>query len=210
MSSRIFVVTGTDTGVGKTVFSAALVAALDGCYWKPVQAGLDGRTDSETVRRLSGLPADRILPEARRLKLAASPHLGAAAENISIDRVVLTIPEVKRPLVIEGAGGVMVPLSPHLLEIELFASWEEPVIVCARTALGTINHTLLTVEALRRRRVPIHGIAFIGDEEREVEATICELGHVARLGRLPRIRRLGRRALAEAFAEGFDMREFLD
>ncbi len=207
--SVAFVVTGTDTDVGKTVFAAALVAALDGCYWKPVQAGTADGTDSETVQKLSGLPRARILPEARKLKMAASPHLSAAAENTEITRLGLDLPIVDRPLVIEGAGGVLVPLSAHLMQINLFASWEVPVIVCARTSLGTINHTLLTVEALRRRRVAVHGVAFIGDAEPDVETTICELGRVVRLGRLEHVRPLNRQALATAFAAGFDVGDFL-
>ncbi len=134
-----FVVTGTDTGVGKTVFSAALAAALGASYWKPVQSGLEAETDSETVRRLSGLSQDRILPEAYRLKLPASPHIAAAREGIGIEASRLAIPARPGPLVIEGAGGLLVPLAPDLLQIDLFASWGLPVILCALTSLGTIN-----------------------------------------------------------------------
>src|SRR5262249_32504621 len=100
------VVTGTDTGIGKTVFSTALVGALDGCYWKPVQSGLEEETDSEIVGRLSGLAADRILPERYRLKTPASPHLAAEIDGITIDPERLQLPEVSHPLVIEGAGGL--------------------------------------------------------------------------------------------------------
>ena len=203
-----FIVTGTDTGIGKTVFSAALVAALDGVYWKPVQAGLDGPTDAQTVQRLSGLPADRMMPEMFRLSRPLSPHLAAEAEGIAIRRRMLDLPDVSRPLVVEGAGGLLVPLSRQLIQIDVFGAWEIPVILCARTTLGTINHTLLSLEALRRRRVAVHGVAFIGDEQREVEETIETLGHVRRLGRLARLKRVTKRTLARAFEEGFDAREF--
>ncbi|MFZ1110397.1 MAG: dethiobiotin synthase [Rhodomicrobium sp.] len=179
--SRAFVVAGTDTGIGKTVFSAALAGALDGYYWKPVQAGLDGETDSEAVRRLSGLPRGRVLPEAYRLKLPASPHIAAAREGVAIEAARLSPPACPGPLVIEGAGGLLAPLSPSLLPIDLFASWGFPVILCARTALGTINHTLLSLEAMARRGIAVHGVAFIGDPSEEAERTIMELGKVCEI-----------------------------
>jgi len=205
---RGFIVAGTDTGIGKTVFSAALVRALDGCYWKPVQAGLEEETDAAAVRRLSGLGADRILPGAYALKMPASPHIAAEAEGIDIRQRNLGLPETERPLVVEPAGGLMVPMSPRLLQIDLIAFWGLPVILCARTALGTINHTLLSLEAMRRRRIPVHGVAFIGNMEPAVEATIARLGHVQRLGRLPHLPKLDAAALATAFATGFDIAGF--
>jgi dethiobiotin synthetase len=206
--SDAFVITGTDTGIGKTVFAAALVGALDGSYWKPVQAVLDGETDSDAVRRLSGLSPDRVLPEAYRLAMPASPHIAAAREGIEIDPKRLALPCSERPLIVEGAGGAMVPLSAELLQIDQFAAWRKPVIVCARTELGTINHTLLTIEALRRREVTLHGVAFIGGPETEVEATIVSLGQVQRLGRLQHVEPLLADTLAAAFREGFDIRDF--
>lgn len=108
MSPR-FVVSGTDTGIGKTIFSAALTHALQAYYWKPVQSGLDEETDSEVVERLGGVSRARILPEAYRLKMPASPHLSARLENVTIDPERLIPPETGGPLVIEGAGGLLVP-----------------------------------------------------------------------------------------------------
>src|SRR5438105_3064970 len=151
-----FVVTGTDTDIGKTVFAAGLAAMLGARYWKPVQAGLPG--DSETVAELAGV---EIVPEAYRLKLAASPHQAAAEEGISIDPNFLVPPE--GPVVIEGAGGLMVPLTRQTLFIDVFARWRIPLILCARTKLGTINHTLLSIAAIRSRNIPLHGVAFIGE-----------------------------------------------
>jgi dethiobiotin synthetase len=203
-----FIVTGTDTGIGKTVFSAALVRALDGYYWKPIQAGLEGETDSDAVRRLSKLPRERILPEAYRLRLPASPHLAAAREGIAIEARYLTPPVCAGPLVIEGAGGLLVPLSDELLQIDQFACWGLPVILCARTTLGTINHTLLSLEALAARRMRVHGIAFIGDAAEEVENTIVAFGRARRLGRLPHIEHLDQSRLAAAFRAGFDLAAF--
>ncbi|MBC7832770.1 MAG: ATP-dependent dethiobiotin synthetase BioD, partial [Hyphomicrobium sp.] len=206
------VVAGTDTDVGKTVFAAALVAALDGYYWKPVQAGLDGETDAEIVRRLSGLPAERVLPEVYRLTMAASPHLAAERDGVEIDFEGLANAPVfaqDRAVVIEGAGGLLVPLTRTLLQIELFARWDAPVVLVASTRLGTINHSLLSVEALKRRRIPLLGIAFVGEENADSERTITEMGGVRHLGRLPVLDPLDAGLLREAFAERFNAADFL-
>lgn len=203
--SATFVIAGTDTNVGKTVFSAALAGALGARYWKPIQSGLDGETDADAVRRLGGLGAEAILPSVHMLRTPASPHIAARIDGVDIRRPELDFPAADGPLVVETAGGVMVPLSSHLLQIDVLASWQRPVILCARTALGTINHSLLTLEALRRRRVPVHGVAFIGDPEPEVERTIVDLGHTRRLGRLPLISPLDAGSLKVAFAAAFDV-----
>jgi dethiobiotin synthetase len=204
--SRAIVVTGTDTGIGKTHFAAALAGALDGYYWKPVQAGLPA--DSATVAALSGLSLDRILPEAYRLAAPLSPHRAAELEGVAIDTAGLLPPVTNLPLVIEGAGGVLVPLDRETLYADLFARWRLPVVLCARTGLGTINHSLLAIEALRARGVPILGIAFVGDANADNEATVAAFGRVRRLGRLPWFDRLDRAALTGAFAENFDLADF--
>lgn len=207
MKTRI-VVTGTDTGIGKTIFSAALTDALDGCYWKPVQSGLDEETDSETVARLGRLSSDRVLPEAYRLATPASPHLSARIDGVTLRPEGLLPPGVERPLVIEGAGGLLVPLTERTVFADVFARWQIPVVLCARTGLGTINHTLLSLEALRRRAIPILGVAFIGDAQEDSEAVISELGAVRRLGRLPRLDPLTPDRLRHAFAENFNIADF--
>jgi dethiobiotin synthetase len=203
------VVTGTDTGIGKTVFSAGLARLLNGYYWKPVQAGLEGETDSSVVRRLAELPADRILPECWRLKSPASPHLAAERDGVEIDPAALSPPSVSRPLVIEGAGGLMVPLTRHQLFIDVFSRWQIPLVLCARTALGTLNHTLLSLEALRRRAVPMVGVALIGDAHPDNERTLGEMGGVPIIGRLPRLDPLTPSTLAAAFAAAFRRESFL-
>lgn len=203
-----FVVTGTDTGVGKTVFSAALAESIGAFYWKPVQAGLDESSDTDTVAGLSGLPADRILPEAYRLTTPCSPHRAANLEGIEIDPASLRLPEVAGPLVVEGAGGAAVPLRADYLYLDLFAEWGAPVIVVARTALGTINHSLLTIEALRSRGIAIHGIAFVGEPHQDTEAVICRMSGVKRLGRLPFLQRLESEALHAAFGANFRLEDF--
>lgn len=208
MSGQVTVVTGTDTDVGKTVFVAALAGALGARYWKPVQAGLDPSSDAERVAFLSGLPAEHILPEAYRLTTPCSPHRAAEIDGVTIDPSRLALPQVAGPLVVEGAGGVLVPVTPELLFADLFARWGVPVVLVARTALGTINHSLLSIEALRRRGVPILGIAFVGDAQGDSEATIARIGGVKRLGRLPLIDPLDAVTLAAAFAAAFDLDDF--
>jgi len=201
------VVTGTDTDIGKTVFAAGLTAALGARYWKPVQAGLADGSDAASVVTL-GVPADHVLPEAYRLTTPCSPHLAAEIDRVTIDPDRLALPEVDGPLVVEGAGGVMVPVTRDLIFADLFARWNKPVVLVARTGLGTINHSLLSIEALRSRAVPILGIAFVGDPVEDSEATIATLGKVRRLGRLPRLDPLNAATLAEAFAANFDLETF--
>jgi dethiobiotin synthetase len=196
-----FVVTGTDTDVGKTVFCAGLAGLLGARYWKPVQAGFP--TDSQTVAALAGV---EILPEAYRLKLAASPHQAAEEEGIAIDPDRLVPPE--GPLVIEGAGGLMVPLTRQALFIDVFARWQIPLILCARTKLGTINHTLLSLAAIRARSIPLQGVAFIGEANDESERIITEIGQVKRLGRLPVMEPLSAGRLADVFAKAFQRLDF--
>lgn len=203
-----FIVTGTDTDVGKTVFAAALAGLLGGWYWKPVQAGLDGGTDAARVAELSGLPQGRVLPEAYRLATPCSPHRAAQIDGIVIDPARLALP-VQRPLVVEGAGGALVPLRHDWLMADQFALWGLPVIIVARTALGTINHSLMTLEALRARRVAVHGIAFVGEGNEGSEQTICLIGQVPRLGRLDWLGGLDAETLRTAFANAFRKEDFL-
>ncbi|HEV7821381.1 MAG TPA: dethiobiotin synthase [Burkholderiales bacterium] len=206
--TNAIVITGTDTDIGKTVFCAALAGAIDADYWKPVQAGIEGGTDATGVVEL-GVPAERVLPERYRLLTPASPHYAARLDSITIEENALTIPENReRPLVIEGAGGLMVPVNDTTLFIDIFARWNLPVVLCARTALGTINHSLLSIEAMKRRNIPILGIAFIGDENAESERIICALGGVRRLGRLPWLSPLTRETLQTAFRQSFNIADF--
>ena len=208
--TRRIVVTGTDTGIGKTVFSAGLSGALDASYWKPVQSGLDGETDSDTVRRLSGLTAERILPERYRLVTPASPHLAAEIDGVAIDPDQLALPTTPGPLVIEGAGGLMVPLTHELTFLDMFARWRVPLVLCARTTLGTINHTLLSIAAIRARDIPLLGVAFIGDENSDSERTIVAMGRTRHIGRLPRLTHLDAGTLRAAFAAHVDLAGFRD
>ena len=205
---NVIVVTGTDTDVGKTVFAAGLAGVIGAFYWKPVQAGTDDGTDRERVARLSGLPVERIIPEAYRLATPCSPHRAAEIDGVRIDLDRLALPRVEGPLVVEGAGGVLVPIVGATTFADLFARWYVPVVLVARTALGTINHSLLSIEALRARGVAVRGVAFVGESVPDSEATIVRLGGVKRLGRLPVLDRLDADTLAAAFAANFDPADF--
>ncbi|HEY0219373.1 MAG TPA: dethiobiotin synthase [Afipia sp.] len=206
--NRRIVVTGTDTDVGKTVFAAGLADLLKADYWKPIQAGLDGETDTQLVMRLGGLVSERIVPERYRLTTPASPHYAAERDGVHIDTAALDPPDTTQRLVIEGAGGLMVPLSRTVLNIDLFARWRFPVVLCARTALGTINHSLLSIEALRARDIRILGIAFIGEENTDSETIVCEMGKVKCLGRLPFVSPLSQGTLRAAFTSAFTTGDF--
>ncbi|GAA2865621.1 dethiobiotin synthetase [Aminobacter niigataensis] len=208
--SQAIVVTGTDTGIGKTVFAAGLTDLLDGTYWKPVQSGIEKETDSQVVARLAQLSPDRVLPEAWRLKEPLSPHRAAELDGVEIDADALILPTTNRPLVVEGAGGLMVPVNRRTFYIDVFARWRAPVVLCARTGLGTINHTLLSIEALRSHAIPLLGIAFIGDEMADTQRTIAEMGKVRVLGRLPRLDQLTPETLAEAMRANFKTADFLE
>lgn len=202
-----FIVTGTDTDVGKTVVAAGLAAHLRARYWKPVQAGLEGETDSETVARLAAGKAE-VLPEAYRLTTPCSPHEAARIDGVTIDPARLALPPGNGPLVVEGAGGVLVPHAEDLLAADLFVLWGLPAILVARTELGTINHSLLSLEALRARGITVHGIVFSGEANPASEKAIICIGGVRNLGRLPRLDPLTAETLAVAFAANIDLDAF--
>ncbi|MFT4055427.1 MAG: dethiobiotin synthase [Novosphingobium sp.] len=205
----IIIITGTDTGIGKTVFAAALAGALHAHYWKPVQAGIEEEgPDAQRVGFLGGLPEGNVLPEAYNLTTPCSPHLAAEIDGVTIDTARLALPEVDAPLVVEGAGGALVPISRTETYADQFARWGAPVVLVARTMLGTINHSLLSIEALRARGVEVLGVAFVGDAVEDSEATICAMGEVKRLGRLPRLDPLTPETLAAAFAANFRLEDF--
>lgn len=155
-------VAGADTDVGKTVAAACLVRALDGDYWKPVQAGISDGTDTATVARLTGLSADRLHPPAYEFAEPLPPHQAARLEGVAIDMERFQLPRTKRPLVVEGAGGLLVPLNDRHTMIDLIVRLGLPVVLVTRSGLGAINHTLLSLEALNARAVPIIGVIVNG------------------------------------------------
>ncbi len=206
--SEACVITGTDTDVGKTVVAAMLMLALGANYWKPIQCGVAEGVDTKLAQKMTGLPTDRFFAERYIFTEALSPHRAAEIDHVKIDMDELEPPESEAPLLIEGAGGLMVPLTRGNLQVNLFKRWNVPVILVARTGLGTLNHTLLSLEALWARDIPIHGIAFVGDENHDNMRTIAEISGERILGRLPILPEINERTLMAAFAENFRLKDF--
>ena len=190
-----FFVTGTDTDVGKTVVSAWLLVHLDACYWKPVQAGAEPETDSATVRRLAEVEADRIVPEAYLLSEPIAPHEAAQRSGIAIDMAKLVPPPCDRPLVVEGAGGLMVPLTDEAYVVDLATELHLPLILVTRSTIGTINHTLLSLEAIRRRGLPLAGVVINGPETPHNRAAIERYGQVEVIAEIPWLETVSRSTL---------------
>ncbi len=172
-------VTGTDTGVGKTLVSAVLVRQLGASYWKPIQTGTELDSDSDTVRALSGCGPERILPNAVALPAPLSPNQAAEAAGTCIRFEDIRRPVATGPLVMEGAGGVLVPVDDRHFLVDLMVRLPAPVVVAARSGLGTLNHTLLTLEALRRRELEVFAVVLIGDPHP------LNARDIARFGRVP-------------------------
>lgn len=166
-----FVVVGIGTDVGKTVVSAIFTKALNAFYWKPVQAGDLHFTDTDKVSSYVG-ESFKSFPEKWRLKTPASPHFAAEIDQVTIKKEDFKIPE-ETPLIIEGAGGLMVPLnSEGLLYLDLIEDWKIPVILVSRHYLGSINHTLMSIESLKSRSIQIEMVVFNGDENNATESII--------------------------------------
>jgi len=179
------VVCGTDTDIGKTVVSAWLVQGLGARYWKPVQSGLEGGGDSQRLRQLLDLPPQRVIPESYRLSQPVSPHWAAEQDGVQIDPALLTLPACPGPLVIETAGGVLVPLRRDWLQIEQLQRWQLPVLLVGRSGLGTLNHCLLSLEALRHRGIPVLGLVLNGPPHPDNPRTLEQLTGLPVLAELP-------------------------
>jgi len=189
-------VTGTDTNVGKTVASACLVGAWNAGYWKPIQTGLaDDPGDSATVTALAGLPPERVPAPVYALQAPLSPHAAAAAERVTIELEAIARPASRQFLVVEGAGGILVPLNRSALMIDLIGRLGLPAILVARSALGTINHTLLSLGALRARQVPVAGVVMNGPPDAGNRRAIEQFGRVRVLAELPRVEPLDAAAI---------------
>jgi dethiobiotin synthetase len=204
-------VTGTDTNVGKTLLSALLVAARDGIYWKPIQTGASEGTDRQTVIKLAEIPESRALPECYRFDPPVSPHLAAEASGVKIDLARIQAPaDLSRPVVAEGAGGILVPINDSELMLDLARHLGFPIVIAARAALGTINHTLLTVRALLCAKIPIKGVVMIGHRNKDNERSIEHFGATPVLGSIPWLDTIHRDALLTVFRNSFDRQYFQD
>jgi dethiobiotin synthase len=181
-----FFVTGTDTGVGKTLTCAVLALALEAWYWKPIQSGVANDTaDSDTVKALSGLPDCYFCPSQYVFPASLSPHQAAELAGVTIEIQNCKTPPVKGPLIVEGAGGLFVPLNQDTSIMHLIKFLHLPVIIVSRGTLGTINHTLLSIEALRNRNIPILGVVFSGELNLENQVSIEKWGEVKTLFHIP-------------------------
>jgi dethiobiotin synthetase len=209
MSQRFFI-TGTDTGIGKTVVSALLCAALNALYWKPIQTGTREGADRSMVIKLAQLARNRALPEAYRFAPPVSPHLAAERARVRIDLRKIKIPRIEphENLIIEGAGGVLVPINEKQLMVHLMARLNLPVLLVARTSLGTINHTLLSLVALRAASLEIAGVILVGKKNIDNHQAIEHYGKIRIIGFVPPLAQLNRKTLLQTFQKHFDRDAF--
>jgi dethiobiotin synthetase len=178
------IVAGNGTDVGKTIASAVLTTKLQADYWKPVQCGFPGACDSSVIGQLVDSRQHRIHPSSYFLKAFLSPHHAARLENIEIDTSKIIPPSTDRMLVIESVGGIMASLTTTTLTIDLFEQWEAQWVLVCKHYLGSINHTLLTIEALKRRGIKLLGLIFNGEPNPDSEAVIIANSRLPVIGRL--------------------------
>jgi dethiobiotin synthetase len=209
MPNRFFI-TGTDTNVGKTLVSALLCAALDAIYWKPIQTGTREGTDRATVMRLAALPRDRTIPEIYNFAPPVSPHLAARRAGVRIALRNIRLPRIgaSENLIVEGAGGALVPINATQLMTHLMKHLRLPVLLVSRTSLGTINHTLLSVAALRAARIDLRGVIMSGAPNLENRRAIEHYGNVQVIGALPLLEKINRATLVQVFRKTFDRKVF--
>lgn len=195
-----FFVTGTDTEIGKTVVSSMLTIGLGGTYWKPIQSGLQEETDTQFVQRVTELGSDHFLPENYRLNEPLSPHASAAIDGVEITMQDITIPDYQHgPLIAEGAGGLLVPINDRHMIIDLIDRLKLSVVLVVRSELGTLNHTFLSLEALRKRQIPILGVVMNGPKNRSNRKAIERYGNVEILTELEPMEEITPARLKEEF-----------
>lgn len=190
-----YFITGTDTEVGKTVAAAWMMMMLDGVYWKPVQSGLEGPVDRRTVQTLTGFDDSRFYPSRLELSQPLSPHEAAWRDGVRINLDDFELPAARRPMIVEGAGGVLVPLNEKEFMIDLIARLGLPAVLVCRSTLGTINHTLLSLEALRARDIPVAGLIVSGSKTPHNRAALEEYGRVPIIAEIDELNPLNRAAL---------------
>jgi dethiobiotin synthetase len=195
MNKRPIFITGIGTGIGKTIVSAILVEKLQADYWKPIQAGDLEQSDTITVKKLVSNPISYFYPEAYRLTQPFSPHKAAALDGIEIDPAKIIIPETDSQLIIEGAGGLMVPLNDNFLMIDLIKQLDAEVILVSRNYLGSINHSLLSIEALHNRGITIKAIIFNGLIDEYSEKAITSRAKTGIIFHIPQFELLNKQAV---------------
>ena len=207
---RGFFVTGTDTNVGKTVLSALLCAGLPGIYWKPIQTGAVEGTDRRMVSSWTGIKEEDLPAEVYLFDDPVSPHLAAqrASAEIDLERIMLPKVTAGMPLIVEGAGGVMVPVNAHQFMTDLMRHLALPVVVAARSTLGTINHTLLSLYQLRDAGLSIRGVVLIGPPNADNKEAIERYGNVQVVGEIPPLEAVKKDTLRHVFANHFAREAF--
>ncbi len=181
---RGYFIAGTDTDVGKTVAASWLMIHLGADYWKPVQSGTK-EVDVKTVEQISGMTSDHFHPSTYELIDPLSPHEAAKRMGIALDQNRFQLPQSPRPIIAEGAGGLLVPINEKFLVIDLIAKLGLPIILVARSRLGTINHTLLSLEAIRARNLPLLGVVMNGVLMPHNKEAIETYGKVKVLAEIP-------------------------
>lgn len=201
-----FFVTGTDTGIGKTVVSAMLTLGLKARYWKPVQSGLEEQTDTEFVRELTGLGDQYFAEETFRLNEPMSPHASAEIDGVTIHLDDFELPDAgpNGRLIVEGAGGLYVPLNDQDIMTDLIQYFDLPALIVARSELGTLNHTLLSIEHLRNRDIPIIGVIMNGPKHESNRKTIEHFGEVPVIAEIEKMDSLSPETLEDLFNELFE------
>ena len=185
-----FIICGTDTDIGKTLISSFFVRGLNSFYWKPIQSGIESRTDSETVAQLAQVSRDKIIKEAYVFTKPLSPHWASEIDQKTINFDRLRIPKVKDALIVETAGGLMVPITRHFLQIDQIKQWNLPVILVCKSTLGTLNHTLLSIEALKRRNIEILGLVVNGEKHLDNPKTLVDFSGIPLITEFPYIKKM--------------------
>ena len=196
-----FIICGTDTDVGKTLISSFFVRGLQSFYWKPIQSGIEAETDSQSIFRLSGVKKEKILKEAYIFNKPVSPHWAAEIDGKKIAMNLLDLPPIDGSLVIETAGGIMVPITRNYLQIEQIKKWDLPVIIVCRSSLGTLNHTLLTIEALKKRNIKILGLIINGEKHLDNPKTLQEFSNLPIIAEFPRLSNIDKNNLDRLWQE---------
>jgi len=182
-----FIICGTDTDIGKTLISSFFVKGLNSYYWKPIQSGIESQTDSQTVEQLAQVSKEKIIKEAYVFTKPLSPHWAAEIDKKTINFDILSLPKVKDSLIVETAGGLMVPITRNFLQIDQIKQWNLPVILVCKSSLGTLNHTLLSIEALKRRNIEILGLVVNGEKHLDNPKTLVDFSGIPLIAEFPYI-----------------------
>ena len=185
-----FVICGTDTDIGKTLISAFFVRGLNASYWKPIQSGIESPTDSQIVEKLTKVNKEKIINEAYVFTKPVSPHWAAEIDQRIINLMFLKLPKVDGSLIIETAGGLMVPITRNFLQIDQIEKWGLPIILVCKSGLGTINHTLLSIEALKKRNINILGLVINGEKHLDNPKTLFEFSGIPIIAEFPYIQKI--------------------